>query len=376
MAKVIEGMMAARLAERANLGRKRVLQAPSGQIDFCSNDYLGLAKRREPLEAVSVTGSTGSRLISGNYPLIEQAEAEISAFHQAEAGLFFSTGYAANVGLLSCLLGKGDSYISDSLVHASMIDGMRLSKAARHIFRHSNLDHLETCLQQAEGRKVVVVESLYSMDGDLAPLREINALCQRYEAGLVVDEAHATGIIGPEGRGLVCELGLENQVLVRVHTFGKAVGSHGAIILGSPTLKSYLVNFARSFVFSTAPAPGQVVQVRAAYEAVEAADEARNALQTVIAAWRKQAKRFGQPAQPSVIQHMIVPGESAVRALAATLQEAGFWVLPIVAPTVPVGSERIRICLHSYNTVAEVEALWALAGPLLRPVTSRIEIPS
>lgn len=363
----VERALDEKLAERAQKGRKRTLKSPLGKVDFCSNDYLGLARRPESLPA-SGHGSTGSRLISGNYPLIESVEQEIASFHGAASGLFFSAGYAANVGLLSCLLGKGDTYLSDKLVHASMIDGMRLSKATKVIFEHNDLQQLEKGLQSAQGRKVVVTESLFSMDGDLAPLKEIAELCSRYEAALVVDEAHASGVLGPQGKGLVSEYGLESQVLARVHTFGKALGSHGAIVLGSATLRSYLVNFARSFVFSTAPPPSQVAQVLDAYRAMEQAETERQALQAVIQEWTQQANRFGLSVQSSVIQHLIVPGEAAVRALADKLQQHGYWVLPIVAPTVPVGRERIRICLHAYNTTDEIQAFWALVGPLLKAV--------
>jgi 8-amino-7-oxononanoate synthase len=226
----------------------RSLQVQHGLIDFCSNDYLSFARSvpiarqaRKYLSADTYTsGATGSRSISGNTVLAEELEKFIANFHEAEAGLLFNSGYDANVGLFSSVAKKEDTLICDELIHASIIDGCRLSYANRFRFAHNDTEDLEKKLKNTgKGNVFVAVESVYSMDGDMAPLNDIVALCKRYEANLIVDEAHATGVFGRQGRGFVHELGLQADVFARVHTFGKAIGSHGAIITGSKTLITY-----------------------------------------------------------------------------------------------------------------------------------------
>ena len=219
-----------RLNERREQNAFRQLKLPAQKIDFCSNDYLGISARRMisvDRELVS-HGSTGSRLLSGNYSLIEETEAIIAAFHQAEAGLIFNSGYDANLGLLSCVAQRGDTIIYDYLCHASIRDGIRLSFAHSFSFEHNDLNDLEKKLRLAEGNRFVVTESLFSMDGDMAPISPIVELCKKYSASLIVDEAHATGVVGDRGEGLIQQLGLEADCFARVHTFGKAVGCHGA----------------------------------------------------------------------------------------------------------------------------------------------------
>ena len=250
------------LAKRARAGSLRQLSASGAGIDFCSNDYLGLA-RSSPLRTLidrirakhprAPLGSTGSRLISGNSAAAEHLEARLAVYHRAEAGLLFGSGYAANSGLFACIAGPGDTLIMDELIHASSVDGARLSKARKLVFRHNDLDDLAARLDGASGATFIGVESLYSMGGDTAPLPEMAALAVEYGAGLVVDEAHSNGITGPGGAGSVVENGLEDCVFARVHTFGKGLGLHGAVVLGSKTLRDYLVNFCRPFVYSTAP---------------------------------------------------------------------------------------------------------------------------
>ena len=262
------------LEQRKTASLYRSLQVNEGLIDFCSNDYLSFARCEKLKERVKsytdeinpLTGSTGSRSISGNTAFAEQLEKIVAAFHQAEAGLIFNSGYDANIGLFSCLAKKEDTLICDELIHASIIDGCRLSYASRFRFAHNDLEDLESKLQRSKGNIFVAVESIYSMDGDMAPLKEIAAVCKKYNANLVVDEAHATGLFGKQGRGLVSQHGLEDEVFARVHTFGKALGCHGAVILGSETLRNYLVNFARSFIFTTALPMHSLIAVKCAYE--------------------------------------------------------------------------------------------------------------
>ncbi len=252
LAEMKEDFLIKKIEERKSAGSLRQLKLVRGMVDFCSNDYLGLASLLKVGNPGLQLGSTGSRLLAGNYPLIEEVEMEIAEFHQSEAGLIFNSGYDANVGLLSCVAQKNDTIIYDSLSHASIRDGVRLSFAQSWAFNHNDLVDLEKKLQLATGQLFVVTESVFSMDGDKAPLVEIVELCKTYKAALVVDEAHATGIIGDKGAGLVQAMGLQQHCLARVHTFGKALGCHGAIVLGSKILRTYLINFARSLIYTTA----------------------------------------------------------------------------------------------------------------------------
>lgn len=371
--KVEQGLQAA-LLQRQQDHQLRSLRLPQHGTDFCSNDYLGLA-RSEPLRDLirqelktwgdMPNGSTGSRLISGNSALAEALEQELADFHGAPAGLLFSSGYAANTGLYSAVARAGDCLVMDELIHASCIDGARLSKAERLIFRHNDLDDLERqlgCAQTltgADGQVWVGVESVYSMDGDCAPLAAMVRMAAATNAGLIVDEAHSNGISGPRGAGMVSELGLEKEVFARVHTFGKGIGLHGAVVLGSATLKSYLVNFSRPFVYSTAPAQDQLLKIRAAYHLLPDLDETRDRLFDLVRYFRQLSTTSGfhWVDSNSWIQSVIVPGEQQVLATAEFLQSQGFWVKAIRAPSVAVGAERIRICLHAFNTHAEIEGL-------------------
>ena len=244
-----------KLKQREEANALRLLAPQSQLIDFSSNDYLGFAKEAAIHHINNNTseliqfGATGSRLISGNYELTEEAEAFLANFYNAATALIFNSGYNANIGLFQCLPQRNDTIIYDELIHASIRDGIRLSNASNFSFSHNNLTALEQKLSNAKGLIYVVVESVYSMDGDMAPLTEIVAVCKKYNAALIVDEAHAVGIFG-NGKGLVSELGLENNVFARVVTFGKAVGVHGAAILGSNELRDYLINFSRAFISS------------------------------------------------------------------------------------------------------------------------------
>ncbi|WP_234736484.1 aminotransferase class I/II-fold pyridoxal phosphate-dependent enzyme [Tellurirhabdus bombi] len=358
------------LENRQAAGLLRKLKQPTGLVDFCSNDYLGFAQSAELRTLVEqagqqepnlTNGSTGSRLLAGNYALTEAVEAEIAAFHGAEAALIFNSGYDANVGLLASVPQRGDTLLTDELIHASMIDGARLSLANRYKFRHNDLSDLEAKLQKATGTVYVAVESVYSMDGDLAPLPEICALCVRYGAALIVDEAHATGIFGPKGEGLVTLLGLEKQVFARVHTFGKGLGVHGAAVVGSRVLHDYLINFARSFVYTTALPPHSLLAIRCAYAYLQTQSTTIEQLHQLRRLFQEQALLHSPDKEwlltESAIQGLILPGNDACRTVALQIQQAGFDVRPILSPTVPAGRERLRICLHSFNTEAQILAL-------------------
>ena len=358
---LFEAYLQEKLDIRISSGLYRTLVHATSKIDFSSNDYFGFSKLlaiSEINQEQDAAGATGSRSITGNSLLAEDTERMIAKFHNAEAALIFNCGYMANVGLFSCIATKGDTFISDEYIHASIIDGMRLSHASRVKFKHNDLLDLEKKLQLITGKKIVAVESIYSMDGDEAPLKEIAALCKKYEAILIVDEAHATGVFGDKGEGLINKYNLMQEVFACTYTFGKAIGLHGAVVVGSQTLRHYLINNARAFIYTTALPPYLYLQLQSAYAALPNAD--RNKLHALITYFKKVAETL-QPLcfikSNSAIQGIIIGDNFKAKVLAETLFAKGFYVRPILSPTVPVGTERIRICLHVFNTFDEVNAL-------------------
>jgi 8-amino-7-oxononanoate synthase len=363
----------AALESRAQLRRLEIVAG----VNLYSNDYLGLAAdpRLQAAVAAAVNegvpvASTGSRLLSGNAVIWEQLEAEIAAQFQVEAALYFNSGYAANIGLLASVLRPGDIVFSDSANHASLIDGIRLSGARKVIFPHLDLGALENELCSAtqsggEVRKLVVVESVFSMDGDRAPIAELVALAQRHGAELLVDEAHATGVFGPEGRGLVAEAGLTREVFATMHTCGKALAGFGAFVCGSETLKQYLVNRARPFIFSTALPPYVAAQMRAALRIVAGADAERRRLAELAAFLRERlcAAGFDTAGSESQIVPVVLGSNERALAFAARLCREGFAVRAIRPPTVPQGTARLRFSLHANLTS---ETLTRLVESLVR----------
>ncbi len=356
------------LREIAARGESRSLEIPAG-INLCSNDYLGLSThpvlRESVLESVARVdrvGSTGSRLLSGNAREWDELEAEFAAFAGTESALYFTSGYAANVGLLSAVLGRGDIVFSDAFNHASLIDGTRLSGAERVIYPHCDLEALELALHDRAsqpGRKIIVTESVFSMDGDMAPLAGIVALARRYGAEIVVDEAHATGVFGPEGRGRVAELGLGSEVFATVHMCGKALASAGAFVCGSAVLRNYLINRARTFLFSTALPPYFAAQIRAALKLARVADAERTRLAEIAGRLRSALRAGGWDTGSSTSQ--IVPvllkeNEIATQ-VAAELGQNGFAVRAIRSPTVQQGSARLRLSLTCALTDADLARL-------------------
>lgn len=358
---LIDTHLAKRLAERAAAGNLRTLpNTERSGIDFYSNDYLGLAKILLPVGPSEQHGSTGSRLLSGNSKLAEETEQVIAGFHGTEAALLFNSGYDANVGLLSSIADRNTTYIYDELCHASIHDGIRLALCKqKYSYRHNDTEHLNELLQRTNGPAIVVTEAVFSMDGDMARLEEIADLCTQYGAALVVDEAHATGVAGPRGEGLVCSLGLGKQVFARVHTYGKAMGCHGAAVVGSAQLKQYLTNFARSFIYTTAMPPVAIAHIRAAYEYLSSPQYDRTVLDELIAYWGKRTADIdlATTSNPTPIQVLHIPGNERARQMADKLSKAGILAHAILAPTVPAGKERLRICLHSYNTKEEIDKL-------------------
>lgn len=359
----------------------RELAHPAG-LDLCSNDYLGLSSDPrlrqaviQALEQGAAIASTGSRLLSGNAPVWEDLEAEFAAFAGAESALFFTSGYAANLGLLSALLGPDDLVFSDSSNHASLIDGIRLSRARKVIFPHLDTSFLEDHLRRmadVRSQKFIVVESLFSMEGDRAPLNELAALAAQHGAELIVDEAHATGVFGPEGRGLVAEAGLSGRVLASLHTCGKALASTGAFVSCPETLKRLLVNRARTFVFSTALPPYMAFQIRAALALVREADEQRCRLASISGSLRVRLNEAGlntgRSASP-IIPVMLGSNELALAA-AGRLRSVGFAIRAIRPPTVPPGTARLRLSLNAKLSVADCDRLGRILPEACRPASA------
>ena len=369
-AQLYEGLR--KLEERS---QRRSLEEIRG-VNFCSNDYLGLAEspvlRERVAEAVrnaERVGGTGSRLLSGQTEKWRELEENFAKFAGTEAALFFTTGYAANVGLLSSVVGKDDIIFSDELNHASLIDGMRLSGARKVIYPHLGLSALEDALRREVGaprRKVVVTESVFSMDGDIAPLPEIVNLTEKYNAVVVLDEAHATAVHGPRGRGLAAAEGLTHGVLAIVHTCGKALASAGAFVCGSAVLKEHLLNHARTFVFSTALPPYFAAQIQAALELAEGMDEERRTLLERASGFRAilQAEGFDVAGSSSQIVPVILGGNDPALDAAEHLQREGFAVRGIRPPTVPEGGARLRLSFttrspeHELARFTEVLRAW------------------
>ena len=354
-----------KLVKRLETNALRVLYPDVKGIDFWSNDYLGLNRSQTLISEVehlvstcSEMGGTGSRLISGNSSYIENLEYQIAQIHQTESALFYTSGYSANIGLLSALGDRSVCFIYDELSHASIRDGIRLSTAHSVKFKHNDLADLEKKLiNHSHSHPVVLVESIYSMDGDLAELEAISLLCEKYGADLIVDEAHALGVLGVGGEGLVQKLKLENKVFARVFTYGKAMGAHGSAIVGSNELKQFLINYSRSFIYTTAPSLHQVFQIQVGYKLLK---------QVFIEDWFKEKVSCFQEQLKDVfnvldsvtpIQGILIPSNEKISSLENDLRKEGFLVKAIKSPTVPIGSERLRICLHKYNTLADITLL-------------------
>jgi 8-amino-7-oxononanoate synthase len=356
--------------------QRRSLSEMSG-INLCSNDYLGLAEHPqlraaviEGVQAATRVGGTGSRLLSGHQQIWSDLEEEFAQFTGTEAALYFGSGYAANVGLLASVLQKDDVVFSDAHNHASLIDGIRLSGARRIIYPHLDLTALETALRarvREPGRKIIVTETVFSMDGDVAPVAALLELCERYGAALIVDEAHATGVHGPGGQGMVAQAGGAEQVLAATYTCGKALASAGAFVCGSAVLKEHLINHARTFLFSTAMPPYMAAQIRAALRLAQTMDDQREQL---LRSSRELVSNLqGMSYHTAGTRTQIVPvvlgsNDDAVSA-ADFLQEQGFAVRAIRPPTVAEGSARLRfsitaaIAMHDLHRLEGAMGMWS-----------------
>jgi 8-amino-7-oxononanoate synthase len=328
-------------------------------VNLCSNDYLELSRHPALKEAVERAvrgaervGGSGSRLLSGHAAIWEQLEEEFAQFAGTEAALYFGSGYLANLGLLTALLKKDDLVFSDALNHASLIDGMRLSGARKIIYPHLDLNVLDAGLRQharERGRKLIVTESVFSMEGDVAPVTKILEIAERYGAGVIVDEAHATGVQGPAGRGVAVREGVAQQLAASVHTCGKALASAGAFVCGSAALKEHLINHARTFIFSTAMPPYMAEQIRAALRVARTMDREREELMAkarrLVSGLRSGGWDTGR-SETQIVPLIIGENEQALEA-AEHLQSQGFAVRAVRPPTVPPGSARLRFSLTS-----------------------------
>jgi 8-amino-7-oxononanoate synthase len=364
-----EDFLLAALEKKQADNAYRELSITNHLIDFTSNDYLGFARNAKIRAAFETEiskdkekkmGATGSRLLSGNNEYIESLEQKIAVYHHAESALIFNSGYDANLGLISCIAKKEDTLICDELSHASIIDGMRLSLAnKKYKFKHNDVKDLEKKIINAKGRVFVVIEAVYSMDGDQAPLQAIIQLCEKYGAQLILDEAHSNGILGINGCGLSNINQLDDCFLARVYTFGKALGGHGAAVVGSRHLRNYLINYARSFIYTTALPFHSLVNIKCAYDYLPLAETERQQLFQLIQFYHTKLNtlQLKPTANSSPIQTFIKSGNFAAKSLALYLQKHQFNVRAILSPTVKEGQERIRICLHSFNSEVEVSNL-------------------
>lgn len=372
----------AKLTERQTNNALRKLPMPKGLIDFSSNDYLGLAQNGTIFKnaanilkkkGVIANGATGSRLLTGNNGLYGELEVVLASFFGSESALVFNSGYDANIGFFSAVPQRTDVIFYDELAHASIRDGIGMGLAQSYKFKHNQLEGLSGQMDRTRERKpdsdiYVVTESVFSMDGDTPDLKALAELCISKGAYLVVDEAHAVGVFGSRGEGLLHELGLLDKVFARIVTFGKAMGCHGAAVLGSDSLKSYLVNFARSFIYTTGMAPHSLATILAACEHLSISGEGKMQLMRNINFFKEQLRGHNLEAHfipsDSAVHCCLVEGNEKVKNWSLQLQDKGFDVKPILSPTVPKGQERLRFCLHSFNTENEIKDVLLILAEL------------
>jgi 8-amino-7-oxononanoate synthase len=336
-------------------------------LNMSSNNYLGLADHPRLKEAAIAAiraygcGAGASRLMTGSTPLHEQLEQRLAAFKGSEQALLFGSGYLANMGVITSLVGKGDVVLSDEFNHASIVDGCRLSRAERRIYPHCNIAALAQQLEELEcvghrGTRLVVTDSVFSMDGDLAPLAEISALCERYNALLMVDEAHATGCLGPAGRGLIAQMGLDREAVISINTLSKSFGVTGAFVSGSGPLREFLINVARHFIFTTALPPADVAASLAALDILEEEPELPIRLQRQAAFFRNGLQKLGFSTLASETQiiPLLIKDETRALHMAEALREHGLYAVAIRPPTVPPGAARIRFSVMASHTLEDL----------------------
>ena len=362
----------------------RHLPVANSLVDFSSNDYLGFSRNQEILKNAlnhlssldnRQNGATGSRLLTGNHALYSILESRLADFHEGISALVFNSGYDANIGFFSAVPQRGDVIFYDEYIHASIRDGIRMGNAKSFKFKHNDLDDLKNKYRVELGRSgseteiYVVTESVFSMDGDSPDLIAFSKFSERNNCRLIVDEAHAIGVFGDKGEGLVQKLGLQKKIFARIVTFGKALGCHGATILGSRSLKDYLVNFSRSFIYTTGLPPHSVATILSAYEHLMSDGGEGSKL-------RSNIEFFNQRLETLDLKSVFIPSNSAIhccrvsgnqktRSVAKKMQNEGFDIRAILSPTVPEGQERLRVCLHSFNTKEEIRAMLELIAQFI-----------
>lgn len=362
-----------KLSQRHHSDNLRVLPSviKNGE-DFFSNDYLGLAKEEAIHEAAlkklykteNINGSTGSRLLSGNHILHQKLEDFLKHFHHSDSALLFNSGYDANIGFFSSVPQRGDYIFYDELIHASIRDGIKMGFAKAIKFKHNDLADLahkvELCRKKSAREFYVVSETVFSMDGDSPNLLELANYCSDKKLHLVLDEAHAIGVFGNKGEGLVQKYALEEKVFARVVTFGKALGCHGAAILGAESLKKFLINYARSLIYSTSMSPYSVATIQSAYEWMLNRNHLQRQLTKKISLFndlKNQLELDNFYPSHSAIQSYVMKGNFEVKKASSMLHDKGFLVKAILSPTVPKNKERLRICLHCFNSDNQIEKL-------------------
>ena len=373
-----------KLENRKKNNSLRKLPVFNNLVDFSSNDYIGFSKSESIFKLTHAylleneifqNGASGSRLISGNHSLYQITETFIAEFHDAESALIFNSGYDANVGFFSAVPQRNDVILYDELSHASIRDGIVMSNAKSYKFNHNDFEDLERLIikfqasisdlrDQSSINIYIVTETVFSMDGDSSNLEELVALSEKYNCYLIVDEAHTLGVFGEKGEGMMQYLNLHNKIFARIMTFGKGLGCHGAAILGSSDLKEYLVNFARSFIYTTGLSPHAVATILVAYQQLQVEKETIEKLRQNIILFNQQKNLLGLKPMfvrsKSAIQSAIVPGNENAKQLAQQLQDKGFDIKAILSPTVPEGQERLRFCIHSYNSEEEINQVLEL----------------
>lgn len=375
------------LNERAALGllrQRRTLhsaQSPHIVVDgksylsFCSNDYLSLANHPQLVHALQQgaeqygVGAGAAHLVSGHFSPHHQLELELAAFVDKPAALLFSTGYMANLGVVQGLVGKGDTVFADKFNHASLNDAMLLSRATVQRYRHNDVTQLAQLLEQAEsGRKLVITDAVFSMDGDLAPLPELLCLCEQYDAWLLIDDAHGFGVLGEQGRGSLSHFGITSKRIIYMGTLGKAAGVFGAFVAAEQVVIDTLVNHARSYIYTTATPPALASALLESLQLIASGDALRAHLQSLISQLRNSLPGLPWAVMPSAtaIQPLLVGDNQAAVHLSDGLRERGIWVAAIRPPTVPQGTARLRITLSAAHSAADVtrliEALHELAA--------------
>ena len=361
-----------KLTQRVHKNELRTLRSVYAATDFSSNDYLSLKNepkwesylKTEIPEEFWFSNLSSSRLISGNHPVKEETEQFFADFYKADSALFFASGYNANLSIFSTIASKEDTILYDSDAHASIRDGLQLSYAKTLKFKHNNLEDLELKLKKSKGDVYVAIESVYSMDGSIAPIKEILQLCKKYNALLIVDEAHSTGIFETFGRGLCAELGIEQEVFLRVMTFGKAIGCHGAVVLGPTNFKQFLINFARPFIYTTAPSCFDFLKARKSVECIALHPEWIQALHSNIAHFSKiiQSIHRNTPVFTTPIIPFISDNIPALKNFEALGLQHGYQFKSILSPTVSRGQERIRFSIQRKHS----EEQFAKIGELLK----------